>query len=547
MASNYDIAHAWAHNDDRRHGSGNFTHKYGKLYSYSTVIGQRLEVNGNIVFIVNTYSYSHSTFKHQGYMENAIPKGDNIFTFSDPSHSNYYGMIDTYRMSDTALVVYGLKMLARSYADCVAVASCNSMKHGFSCEDFKEMLRWFKVTGCITLPKLLRLSAKDFELNYSFNYGKYDIPDARHFKAFVKAMADGKPLEEIVDLVNGKGTWQAYLDRTNHLRLAKKYRQWSMKLGFLTPQNQCSTYSWGDGKERRYPVVKGSVTSKEVQKHRKAGDLIPWMLQLKRHNEAEADKNYEFRTKRSRIQRAKQRLEEHIGMRGFLRKWSPFYHCERVVFSSFNYDGTTISFSGTTYYKERELSGDEYKAFREMDCDEQRRFIHEKRLWMLAQLQNDKHEYDTREARWAEEARQWEAERLERERLLNEKREYIDALKAQGDEGCRQLYHECLPVSLPYGNAPVYYGGNVLLHFNAKANLIETSKSVKLSVDEARKLWVFVSRCHETGGANAKGLEVHCTNYTYTVHSYENDILTVGCHQIAYPEMAYMAKQLNFV
>lgn len=546
MANNYDIAHAWAHNIDRRHGSGSFRHNYGKIYSYSTVIGQRLEINGNIVFLVNTYSYSNSTCKHQRYMESAIPKGDNIFTFADPECQNSYGMIDTWRMNSESwkseLVRYGLKMLAREYENCVEIDKLNRMEHSFSRKGFDEMCRWFSVTGCITLPKLLKMSANDIPINYPFNISNYDIPDFKHFKSFLKAMADGKPLEEIVDLVNGKGAWEHYLNRTASLRLAKKHREWSNRLGFLTPQTRWTNYY---GNDKIMPVVKGSVTKKDIDKHTKAGDLISWLLSVKRHNCSEAVKAYELNKQRERIELAKARLERHIGMSGFVMKWSPFYKCDRQWFTSFNYDGTVISFGGRNGCHERSLSMKEYAEYRTMSPEQQQSFIHEKRLWMLNQLQTEQREWEEREARWAEERRIAEEERQERERLLNEKREYIDDLKAQGASGYRQLYHEGLPVSLPYGTSPVYYGGNVLLRFNEKRNLIETSKSIRLSVDEARKLWIFVSRCHTTGGANAKGLEIHCVGHTYTVHSYQDDILTAGCHQIAYPEMAYMARQLN--
>lgn len=549
MASNYDIAHAWAHNQGTHHGNGGFRHEYNNLYSYSTVIGQRLQVNGNVIFLVNTYGYSHTTFKHQGFMQGAIPKNDdNVYVFYDPEYSDYSGMISTWRMESDSdawrkeLVRYGLKMLAREYQNCKAVETLTSMNFNFSRKGFNEMCRWFKVTNCITLPKLLKMSAESIKAEYSFYIKNYDIPDYKRFKAFLKAMADNQPLERIIDMVCGKEMWQAYLDRTAGLRLAKKNRELSQWLFFLTPQNRYMSY-YGD----LHPVVKGSVTSKDIQKHTKSGDLIPWLLSLKKRNYAEAVKDYEFRQKRDRIQKAKLRLEHCIGLSGFELRYNPFSNERSRLFSSFDYDGTVIRFSGLYGYKERALIGDEYKAFREMTKEQQQSFIHEKRLWMLDRLQADQREYEEQNARMEEERRRWEEERRERERVLAAQHDHIEALKAQGDTGYRQLYHECLPISLPYGNASVFYGGNVLLRYNTKNNLVETSKSIKLSVDEAKRLWVFVSRLHETGGANAKGMKIHCVNCDYTVHSYENDILTAGCHQIAYPEMAYVAKQLHLV
>lgn len=65
--TNYDVCHAWAHNKERAFNGSNLSHGDGVLKSYNTCIGQRLEMNGNVIFILDNNSYSNSTSKHQGY------------------------------------------------------------------------------------------------------------------------------------------------------------------------------------------------------------------------------------------------------------------------------------------------------------------------------------------------------------------------------------------------------------------------------------------------------------------------------------------------
>lgn len=74
----YDIAHAWAHNLDGYHGylSQNLSHRHGKLYSYSTVIGQRIDIpGGEPLWLIQSAYFSNSTRTHQSYMKNAMTGG----------------------------------------------------------------------------------------------------------------------------------------------------------------------------------------------------------------------------------------------------------------------------------------------------------------------------------------------------------------------------------------------------------------------------------------------------------------------------------------
>lgn len=550
--SNYDVCHAWAHNEDRAHYGSNMHHESnGVLKSYSTCIGQRLEMNGKVIFIVDTNRYSNSTSKHQSCMLGAIPRGvDNVEEFHVSTTSwgrwNFLSSYGSKEDHKDELVIIGLGMLVDSLETCLGLKTCKKMQHGFSDHGYKEMVRLFEATGVTTVRKLLRMKVEDCNClirraaRHSCCNEVVDIV-SKAGRKFLKLMSEGAELSAIVDAVNGKGTWEAYQQRVSGLKIAEKNRRLSDFLAYDSARRCCfSTYA---GRHGAY--VTGSITKKDYDKHVKAGDLISWMLKVRRRNLDKAAQVYEAQQKRDRYEKAKHRLEVYIGLSGFEHRWHPWRNSDKRAFTSFNYNGTVIDFTGRNDYKERSLSAEEYAEY--VASDNKQEWIRNKRQWMLEQLQHDQYMYETREARWAEEERLRKLEREQYERLEAEKQDYIAELKAKGDEGYRQLYHEGFRVSLPYSNAAIFYGGNVLLKVNTTRNIVETSKGIKLSFDECKRLWIIFSRWHEQQGNCEKGLTIQTLGSQYRVHSFQNDILTAGCHQIAYREMQYIAHELGFV
>lgn len=84
---------------------------------------------------------------------------------------------------------------------------------------------------------------------------------------------------------------------------------------------------------------------------------------------------------------------------------------------------------------------------------------------------------------------------------------------------------------------------NVYLRINK--DMIETSKGITLSKDEARRLWGLVKMFHE-GHPFRHDLALDAKGYKWELNKYENDMLTAGCHRISYMEMESMAEQLGF-
>lgn len=89
-----------------------------------------------------------------------------------------------------------------------------------------------------------------------------------------------------------------------------------------------------------------------------------------------------------------------------------------------------------------------------------------------------------------------------------------------------------------------YYGGNVLLRLNLNKDTVETSKNIRIPVEVCKKMWKIVSKWHENPSC-FKPMQIDTKGSgRYTISSYQNDILTAGCHKIAYTEMERMYNEI---
>lgn len=78
-----------------------------------------------------------------------------------------------------------------------------------------------------------------------------------------------------------------------------------------------------------------------------------------------------------------------------------------------------------------------------------------------------------------------------------------------------------------------------------KNGKIETSKGIKVELTEAERLWRLIKVFHN-GGQFQHNLALDVTGHRWAFNRYENDMLTAGCHRIAYSEMESIAKQLGW-
>lgn len=144
------------------------------------------------------------------------------------------------------------------------------------------------------------------------------------------------------------------------------------------------------------------------------------------------------------------------------------------------------------------------------------------------------------------------SERSERWRKGEEERERIKLERLRKKEEARykdfdEKLKEWKSGEINFLNTPFYIPGekpNAWIRI--KGNIIETSKQIKIGVAEARKLWRAVSAMHR-GAEFRHGLVEDVTGHQWSLNRYENDLLTAGCHRIAYDEMERIAKQLGWV
>lgn len=166
----------------------------------------------------------------------------------------------------------------------------------------------------------------------------------------------------------------------------------------------------------------------------------------------------------------------------------------------------------------------------------------------------DKHYADEeaqRRAREIERLRREEEERKEKELQAQIKQEQINEYRSKGIDGCRDLWREHMTnfnLARQYADEGVddfCYGGNVLLRLNLNKDKVETSKNIRIPVDTCKKMWRIVSKWHENPSC-FKPVEIDTKGSgRYTISSYQNDILTAGCHKIAYTEMERMYNEIQ--
>ena len=74
---------------------------------------------------------------------------------------------------------------------------------------------------------------------------------------------------------------------------------------------------------------------------------------------------------------------------------------------------------------------------------------------------------------------------------------------------------------------------------------IATSKGVNISFAEAKRLWGLIQAFHN-GTPFRHDLALSLSGASWKLNSYENDVLTTGCHKIPYSECERIANLMNW-
>lgn len=101
---------------------------------------------------------------------------------------------------------------------------------------------------------------------------------------------------------------------------------------------------------------------------------------------------------------------------------------------------------------------------------------------------------------------------------------------------------EIREINAPYGYHDLDDEPNVWLRI--KNGKVETSKGIILSKTESKRLWKRIKSFHD-GAQFQHDVARDSSGNSWVFNKYQNDMLTAGCHRIAYSEMEAIAKQLG--
>lgn len=597
MASNVTIAHRFANKDYNfeRGLQGSNTHISGKnYYSYSTVFGQWVDEKVCVVYWGATSITSH---KHKLY-PSCFPKDVTVLPYDDGGSRGYYcyhgcNLIGWGEFDERAKMTLMYYWFGQMY-DALATINGGKKKDldkyaGRVIEEYLEYSE--KLCGLyreVTIPKFIK---------YIKQHGWKDRErDDKAMKKMVTLLKDGeRDIKTLVDAMFGEGTYNKYWDYCGRYRKTedKKNKIIALcnRLGIEHPYER-----W-----QGYEKMKNNLSAADIRKltAKERNEIHFKALAYKERKDNE--KAYLDKVRRNKMNAYRwitgyEQEQERWGsslkneVRKCRNKYSGreyslpsehifgFYWCdENVKFSYESFvDAEDKEAWIRNFYEKCELVEKNAKAIsvlkslgadikpKEKSYDDDQYILNRKIIHAgldaetLAIVEDfiarqDKHFADEEARKRAEKiARLAREEERRKEKELQEsiKKEQIEELVAQGIEGCRDLWRKhFVEVYKAKEYADVsdeefYHNGNVLMRFSVNKDKIETSKMIVIDIPTCKKMWKLVSLWHEHP-EKFRQCEIN-THYSgkYTISSYDDDILTAGCHDIAYAEMERMYNEI---
>lgn len=585
MADRHDVAHRFANKLEGKNGrisAVNVRYEGRNYYSYSTVFGQWVDIKKNVCVIFDG-STSKSCSKHM-LRKGLFPDDVHVFPldFDGGSYSYWRNCKLVGRnISDEDFKDYHRMQMIDHYVERIynQLAAINGgKKNGLENVDFSA---WGYIEELCSLYK-------DTSIN------KYlKCTNNKDYKKLVKMLKSGtREVPYLVDQLFGRGTWMQYWDYCARFRKSadkrKKVEALCARLGIASPYES----SWRGG------CMDSGLTAAQIRnltaKERLDLHFASIMRDERRKHEDERKEKYEKNKWNAYrwIVGCNPQEESH---------WYRKSYNDKVVTCRNMYTGDTYDLSGDYlygfYWCNKSMEFD-YVNFRNADnkeewirnfyadCEETMKnrkaieilkrvhantkekqhsyddniYLNDEHLrtattdeefalcaWFIEK--QDKHYADEEARRRAEEIarlKREEEERKEREYREQVKQEQIDECLSRGIEGKRDLWRKHLQglYDIYDKDDEFYMGGNVLLRLNLKKDMVETSKNIHISVDTCKKMWKIVSKWHENPKC-FKPMDINTKGSgRYTIRSYQNDILTAGCHKIAYTEMERMYNEI---
>lgn len=543
MATTLDIAHRWANQQfGKRDGTltaGNTHCNEVSFYSYNTVIAQWLDKKRKIMAVIDV-PLTTSTGGHIRDVLQAIPHDvtvfrlhrDNTYDYDDVDFCDWRGELNPMTVTNQyASLLYDT--IAGVDGDC-------SLNPG-SLHWWNELQRWEKYYPGGSIKKYLRQKLSEDKLTRKWQ---------SKCRKMLRALLNGATFEEIVDVVNGEGAWQKYLDRTKGARKTRAKREYAEKIA--------RHIGYGSLRDTRLSV-KELLALTPLQR-----------VEIKLKNVIKPSLSEEIEHKARPVQN----LLKFLGITGkyYPSGWFDFHSNPQIIHDprtgELIYDAShcidweipQIYFQVSDIEKVKENPkkfrewflakaralgrlhlGCKYRQGTDIPTPEQQK--------MIADYMNYKQKHDarakTRQDRYEAERRRQAEEVAEKER---QRKLIVQSYQDRGIDGYRDLWRERFdqrPDTALFNQSEFFYGGNVLLRYNERTQMVETSKSIRLNLAQAKKLWRTIEIWHQHPD-KFRRIEIKVQGSSYIAHSYNNDILVAGCHSIAYSEMARMARQLKF-
>lgn len=612
MANYSDIQHRFANKQAGKNGcikAGNVRYDGRNYYSYSTVFGQWLDIEKNVVAIFDG-STSISSSKHKlgkGY----FPEGTHVFPL-DLGSNSYYGwrncnLVGEYwHKGDECFKEYHRMQMIDHYVGRIynqIAAIKDGKKKGLENVNFKawdyieELCSLYKDTS---VAKWLKYSSEKEEREvsrytdkklYAKEIAKIRAT-AKQQRKLAKLLKDGeRDVHTLTDALFGEGTFKKYWDYCERYRKSAhkraKIEALCERLGIASPYEKWNRGRMDTGLTA--DQIRNLTAKERLDLHFKA---LVYNMDAKFESERREKYNKNLRNAYKWIvgsepKKSWNRYEDDIHNHCVNKDTGKVYECSGEHIYGFYWLNTSVSFDYDGFRKSEDK--EQWIANFYAECNEianNRKAIeilgrikaHKKEKvsrWdddvylnddylrenttdaeysLCAEFirKQDKYFADREARRRAEEIarlKREEEERKEREYMEQVKQEQIDECLENGIEGCRDLWRKHL-MDIHYAERETNYkgdffmGGNVLLRLNLNKDKVETSKDIRIPVEVCKKMWRIVSKWHENPKC-FKSMEIDTKGSgRYTISSYENDILTAGCHKIAYTEMQRMYNEI---
>ena len=578
MANRYDIMHRFANKQEGKNGTltaGNVRYEGRSYYSYSTVFGQWLDYEKNVVVIFDG-STSKSSYKHMLH-KGTFPDDVHVFPLDIEDHySGWNGcnLVGRYASKDEHFTFeHRMRMIdhyvGRIYNKLEAIKVGNSK--GLENVSFKA---WEYVEELCGLYKDTTIK----------KYIKW-LPRHKNYADLAVRLDNGeRDVETLVDYLFGVGTYKKYIAKTERFRKADKKRAQMealcKRLGIRSPYE-----NWGRG-------LQTGLTAKQIR-NLTAKERLE--LHWKALANEEYQKNYDA-IEDKRIRSEKNAYKWIVGYepkknswgRGYedgVRKCRNMFTCEEYELTGdfiygFWWCKTSISLHVEAFRKAEDKKAWIENFYAEVAEVRNNRFA----ISILRDMHHGTFEGDKLvgyyqtiykagldeeelnvcmefirkcKAHYADEEAQARARRIEAERQAAEKareeayrkqvkQEQIDECLSRGIEGKRDLWRKHLKTidEIYDKNDEFFLGGNVLLRLNLNKDKVETSKNIRIPVEICKKMWKIVAKWHENPSC-FKSIQIDTKGSgKYTISDYEDDILTAGCHKIAYCEMERVMNEI---